>query len=212
MEVILLEKLKGSGDIGDIVSVKGGFARNYLIPQKKALIATKENKEFVSSKKSEIEKESIIKKQESEKTFKQINEIFVVLIRQSGEDGRLYGSVTSRDIVKAIYEKSKISLNRIQVNIPLPIKYIGIHQVEVKLNVDIIAKLNINVGRSHDEASRLEKDFLNPEKDQPEESLGAETLENKQKKLRKKETQQETVLEEDSHSSAEVEERPISNH
>lgn len=192
MEVILLEKLNGYGNIGDVVSVKDGFARNYLIPEKKVVAATKENKALFESRKKDIEKESEAKRLEAEEIFSNLNEIFLVLIRQSGEDGRLYGSVSSRDIVMSISDKKKITLNRIQVKILTPIKYIGVHTSEVVLSADITAKVNLVVARSTDEAKNLEKEFLQIAKEKKEKKPSEE----KDKKIEKDASVSEEVSKE----------------
>ena len=147
MEVILIERSR-LGSIGDVVTVKPGFARNYLIPQKKALRASEQNKKLFEAKKAEIEQHISLKTQEAQDLLKKINGVTVNLIRQAGEDGRLYGSVSSNDLVKVINEHASIALHRSTIELTTPIKYIGIYDVKVQIFADIVANVKISVVRT----------------------------------------------------------------
>lgn len=147
MEVILIERSR-LGNIGDVVGVKPGFARNYLIPQKKALRASEENKKLFEIKRAEIEQEISVKTQEAKELLAKINDITVNLIRQAGEDGRLYGSVSSSDLVKVINDHAGTTLHRSTIELITPIKYIGTYDVKVQIFADIVADVKISVIRT----------------------------------------------------------------
>lgn len=161
MEVILLEHVDNLGNLGDVVNVKNGYARNYLLPQKKCLRATNENKAFFEAKRAQMEKELEAYKKVASKTAKSIDGLFVVLLRQAAEDGRLYGSVSTKDIATAVTETGT-ELERKYIRLDKPIKYVGVHVVKVKLHSDIIAELRVNVAQTEDEAREAENLFLNP--------------------------------------------------
>lgn len=163
MEIILLERVSKLGTVGDIVKVKPGYARNYLIPTKKALRATEENKKIFEQRKLEIEAENQHKTAQANKIKEQINDRFFVLIRQASEDGRLFGSITSRDIVEAInFDNTSNEVKRSQVLLNSSIKYIGVHIVQIQLHSEVICNICLNVARSTDEAKENEKKYLNP--------------------------------------------------
>ena len=161
MEVILLEHVDNLGDLGDVVQVKNGYARNYLLPQNKCLRATNENKAFFEAKRAQMEKELETYKKSASKIAKAIEGIFVVLLRQAGEDGRLYGSVATKDIAAAV-SAAGTELDKKYIRMDKPIKYAGVHPVKVKLHADIIAEVRVNVARTEDEAREAENLFLNP--------------------------------------------------
>jgi large subunit ribosomal protein L9 len=151
MEVILLERVEKLGQIGDIVNVKNGFARNYLLPNKKALRANEANKKVFEANRAKIEAENATKRSDAEMASKGIDGKTVQLIRQASNTGQLYGSVTARDIVEALESegakatKSQIVLNR-------PIKAIGMHEVKVALHPEVSVTIKVNVARSPEEA------------------------------------------------------------
>ena len=147
MEVILIERSK-LGNIGAVIDVKPGFARNYLIPQKKALRASEENKKLFEVKRAEIEQGVSLKTQEAQELLAKINCVTVNLIRQAGKDGRLYGSVSSNDLVKVINEHAGKALHRSTIELTTPIKYIGIYDVKVQIFADIVADVKISVIRT----------------------------------------------------------------
>ncbi len=152
MQVILLEQIKKLGNVGDMVTVKGGYGRNFLIPGKKALRATKDNIAYFESKKAEIEKANKEKLAEAQKVLGKIGGTVVSLIQQAGEDGRLYGSVSAGDIARQLSEDTKEEVIRSQVVLHAPIKYIGVHDVEIDLHAEAVAVVHVNIARSGSEA------------------------------------------------------------
>lgn len=159
METILLEKIKKLGDAGDLVTVKDGYARNYLLPKNKALRATKENKEKFQAQRDLIRKNNAEKKEIALRNFKKINGKIFSIIRQAGDDGKLYGSVTNKDIANIVASSSNIDILVENVILHNKIKDIGLHSVDVELHADVEAKIRIIVARSEEEAkSTLEKE------------------------------------------------------
>ena len=152
MQVILLEKHKKLGNVGDIANVKNGFARNFLIPNKKAIQATKENREIFKQRKEIIYKEIEKKKVHAEKINSKLENKWIYIVKQAGKDGRLYGSVNSLDIIQAIKEQLKQELQKNNVQLLMPIKYIGRHSVSINVFADISIKVNIVVSRTPEEA------------------------------------------------------------
>lgn len=163
MQVILLEQVKKLGDVGDIVEVKNGYARNFLIPGEKAIRATKDNIAYFESKKSEITKADGTKLAEAEKTAKKISDTVVVLTQQAGEDGRLYGSVSSLTIAKELSDVSGVSVDRKQVVLTDPIKYIGIYPLNIDLYGGVQARIHVNIARNENEAKEAAKRFARGE-------------------------------------------------
>lgn len=153
MEVILLERVRKLGQMGDVVKVKAGYARNFLLPLKKALRATDENKLRFEKDKVHLEARNLEHKGEAEKLLGKLNGKTFVLLRQAGEGGQLYGSVTTRDIAHAITEEG-VAVERNQVNLDKPIKDIGLHPLEIVLHADVVANVSINIARTKDEAER----------------------------------------------------------
>jgi large subunit ribosomal protein L9 len=155
MDVILLERIEKLGQIGDIVSVKPGFARNFLLPRKKALRATEDNKKRFEEQRAQIEATNLKRKQEAEKIAKKVDGIKVVLIRQASETGMLFGSVSSRDIADAV-TAAGCTIDRRQVVLDRPIKTLGLHPVRVALHPEVIVTVTANVAKSEDEAAQQE--------------------------------------------------------
>ena len=151
-QVILLERVEKLGQMGEIVNVKPGFARNYLLPQKKALRASKENVAYFEAQKKSLEKANEESRKEAEKIAKKIDGIKVPLIRQASEAGQLFGSVNSRDIAKAVSEESKQDVNRNQVDLNQNIKTIGLIPVELVLHPEVKVEVIVNIARSDEEA------------------------------------------------------------
>ncbi len=156
MDVILLERVEKLGAIGDVVKVKNGFARNYLLPQHKALLATDANKARFERERAAIEARNEKARTAAEADSKSIDGATYVLIRQAGETGQLYGSVAARDIADAANAAGH-KIERRHVVLNQPIKTIGMHEVTVRLHPEVSVKLNINVARSPDEAERQAK-------------------------------------------------------
>jgi large subunit ribosomal protein L9 len=156
VEVILLERVPKLGQMGDIVKVKPGFARNFLLPEKKALRATDDNRKYFDSRRKDLEANNLKRKQEAEAVAAQMAGFQVVLIRQASESLQLYGSVTARDIADAAAAGSgnkAIKLERSQVELPKPIKSLGTHKVQVHLHPEVVVEITANVARSADEAA-----------------------------------------------------------
>ena len=153
MQVILLERVEKLGQMGDEVRVKDGFARNFLLPKKKALRATKANRDFFQAQKAHLEANNLKAKGEAEKVGQKLDGQKFVLIRQAGDRGQLYGSVTPRDIADAM-EKAGFKVDRHQVTISVAIKHIGLVSLPVVLHPEVKVNITVNVARSEDEAER----------------------------------------------------------
>ena len=151
MQVILLERVAKLGQMGDIVTVKDGFARNFLLPMKKALRATETNKAAFEAERSVLEAENLKRKEEAEKVGAELKSVKVAMIRAAGESGQLYGSVTSRDIAEAVSEAG-VKIGRNQVVLDRAIKTLGLHDVVVQLHPEVSETVVINIARSADEA------------------------------------------------------------
>ncbi|MGH6865057.1 MAG: 50S ribosomal protein L9 [Methyloceanibacter sp.] len=153
MQVILLERIGRLGQMGDVVTVKDGFARNYLLPQGKALRATETNRKHFESQRAQLEARDLELKSEAQAVAEKLNGKSFVVIRQAGDTGQLYGSVSTRDIASAVTEGG-YSIERRQVLLDRPIKTLGLHEVRVSLHGEVIPRVFINVARSADEAAR----------------------------------------------------------
>ena len=151
MEVILLERVEKLGAIGDVVKVKDGFARNYLLPRKKALRANDANRKVFEANRARIEEENAHRRGDAEKASKGIDGKTVQLIRQASNTGQLYGSVSARDIVDAL-EADGAKVTKSQVVLDRPIKAIGMHEVKVALHPEVSVTVKVNVARSPEEA------------------------------------------------------------
>lgn len=151
MEIILLERVRKLGQIGDTVTVKDGYARNFLLPQKKALRSNKANRAFFETQRVEIETRNLEAKSEAEAVAVKLEGVSAVLIRQAGESGNLYGSVSARDIAVALGEQD-LKIDRAQVILDHAIKVLGIYSIELKLHAEVFTKIEINVARSAEEA------------------------------------------------------------
>lgn len=186
-QIILLERVNNLGDMGEVVSVKPGFARNYLLPQKKALRATKDNIAYFEAQKKHLEAENEKKKKEAEKRAKKLEGLIVPLIRQASEGGQLYGSVAARDIAEALGEETGEKIGRGVVDLNQNFKTIGLFTVDIILHPEVRVSVTVNIARSADEAGIQEKtgEALISEEDQSMEAVKA-----------KAEEQLEEVLEE----------------
>jgi large subunit ribosomal protein L9 len=151
MEVILLERVNKLGQMGEVVSVKDGFARNFLLPQKKALRATEANKAAFEADRARLEAENLERKSEAEKVAGQMTDVKVVMVRAAGESGQLYGSVSSRDIADAITEAG-VKVARNQVVLDRAIKTLGLHDVAIVLHPEVSETVVVNIARSEEEA------------------------------------------------------------
>jgi len=151
MQIILLERVENLGGIGDVVSVKDGYARNFLLPQKKALRANDANKQVFEANRERLEKENAERRGEAEKEGQNLDGAEVVLIRASSNSGQLYGSVNVRDIAQALEEQGH-KVDKRQVVMGSPIKAIGLHEVTIALHPEVRVTVKANVARSDDEA------------------------------------------------------------
>jgi large subunit ribosomal protein L9 len=151
MQVILLERVENLGQMGDVVKVKQGYARNFLLPGKKALRATKENVGYFESRRAQLEADNLTRKSEAEAVAAKMDKARIVIVRQAGETGQLYGSVAARDISEGL-TGAGYTVEKRQVVIDRPIKTIGIHSVRVVLHPEVSVGVLVNVGQSEDEA------------------------------------------------------------
>ena len=156
MKIVLLERINKLGQMGDIVDVRSGYARNFLLPQKKALRATKDNIDYFKEQKSILEAKNLENKKEAESAKTLIDGKSFILIRSASDTGALYGSVSSKDI-NEIVTADGIEISKNQINLEKPIKELGIYKVSVRLHSEISSEIFINVARSIDEAKLQEK-------------------------------------------------------
>lgn len=153
MQVILLERIGRLGQMGDVVKVKDGYARNFLLPQGKALRATDANRARFEKERAQLEARNLELKKEAEAVAVKLDGQAFVAIRQAGDTGQLYGSVSTRDIADVVTEGG-FSVERRQILLDKPIKALGLHEVQVALHPEVVVKVRINVARSADEAER----------------------------------------------------------
>ncbi|MBV38342.1 MAG: 50S ribosomal protein L9 [Rhodospirillaceae bacterium] len=153
MDVVLMERIESLGQMGDVVSVKNGYARNYLLPQGKAQRATAENLAAFAARRTELEARNLERRGEAEKVAKTMKEVSFVVIRQAGESGQLYGSVAARDVIEGL-DGAGFKVDRDQVVLMRPIKTLGLHPVQVNLHPEVSVEVIANVARSEAEAER----------------------------------------------------------
>jgi large subunit ribosomal protein L9 len=153
MKVILLERVERLGALGDVVVVKDGFARNFLLPRAKALRATDANLKVFEGQRVEIEARNDRERETASKTGEKLDGSSYILIRQAGEAGHLYGSVSGRDVAEAANAEGA-KIDRSMVVLDKPIKTLGVHAVKVRLHAEVVVTININIARSADEAER----------------------------------------------------------
>ena len=156
MEVILMERVEKLGQLGDQVKVKPGFARNFLIPKGKAVRATEPNRKILEEQLVKLEARNLEKRSEAESIAKKMEGISIELIRQAGETGQLYGSVTKRDAALAISETG-FSVDRTQVHLDKPIKTLGLHTISISLHPEVTIEIIANIARTSDEAKAQQK-------------------------------------------------------
>jgi len=152
MKIILLEKIEKLGSLGDVVEVKNGYARNFLLPKGKALRATSENIKYFEDKADELQKKNDANISEATKEINKITDKTFIIIRQAGENGQLFGSVTTRDIAKILEETGISSISLLE-----PIKNLGIFEVKVNLHAEVSCVIKINIARTEEEAELQEK-------------------------------------------------------
>jgi large subunit ribosomal protein L9 len=160
VELILLERVEKLGQMGQLVKVKPGFARNYLLPQKKALRATKENLAYFESQRAQLEANNLQRKSEATEIGGKIEGLTVVIVRQAGESGQLYGSVSARDIADAV-TSAGFTIEKHQVVLDRPIKSLGLHQLRVVLHPEVSVTVTANVAQSAEEA-RMQAKGIDP--------------------------------------------------
>ena len=153
MNVILMERIEKLGQMGDVVTVKPGYARNYLLPQKKALRATEANLAFFETQRTHLEGENLMRRGEAEVVAEKLKGVSVRLIRQAGDGGQLYGSVTVRDLAQALGEAG-VSVDRKQIVLDAVIKMLGVHPVRIRLHPEVMVTVTANVARSESEAEQ----------------------------------------------------------
>ena len=157
MQVILLERVEKLGFIGDVVDVKLGFARNFLLPKKKALRATEANLEYFKSKKAEIEANNLKLKNDAEKAAAKMSDVSIILTRQASDSGFLFGSVRPSDIVEELSEQG-YKISKGQVRIPAPIKAIGTYQVGIVLHPEVSVNITVRVMTAQEQTAPIDED------------------------------------------------------
>jgi large subunit ribosomal protein L9 len=153
MQVILLQRIGRLGQMGDVVNVKDGYARNYLLPQKKALRATDDNKKVFDGRRAQLEADNLAHKSEAEAVAAKLNGKSFILIRAAGDTGQLYGSVSTRDIATVITEGG-FTVDRNQIILEKPIKALGLTPAKVQLHPEVVCNVSLNIARSQDEAEK----------------------------------------------------------
>ncbi len=171
MEVILLERIETLGQMGDVVTVKPGYARNYLLPQKKALRATEENRRHFEGQRTQLEATNLEQRDAAQEVGARLAGLAVVLIRQAGGAGQLYGSVNARDIAKEVTQAG-FTIERRQVQLPQSIKALGLYSIRIALHPEFVVGVTVNVARSEDDAeiqAKTGKAVVNLELEQEQE-------------------------------------------
>jgi large subunit ribosomal protein L9 len=153
MDVILLQRVEKLGQMGEVVKVKPGYARNFLLPQMKAIRATKENRTRFEESRAQLEAQNLKRREEAERVAERVAGLSVVMIRQAGEGGQLYGSVSARDIAEAT-TAAGLTVTRQQVILEQPIKMLGLSAVKVVLHPEVVIAVTVNVARSPEEAEK----------------------------------------------------------
>jgi large subunit ribosomal protein L9 len=152
VDVILLERVEKLGQMGQVVKVRPGYARNYLLPQKKALRATKENLAYFEKQRAQLEAQNLTRRTDAEHVAKKLEGVAVVIVRQAGESGQLYGSVTARDVAEAVTQAG-FSVGRSQVVLEKAIKTLGLYKQRVVLHPEVSVTITVNVAQSVEEAA-----------------------------------------------------------
>ena len=156
VQVILLERVEKLGQMGQVVNVKPGYARNFLLPQKKALRATKDNLAYFETQRAQLEAQNLARKSEAEQVAQKLDGLSVIVIRQAGESGQLYGSVTARDVSQAVTEAG-FTVGRGQIVLERAIKALGLHKQRVVLHPEVSVTVTVNVAQSVEEAEMQAK-------------------------------------------------------
>ena len=174
MEVILLERIENLGQMGQVVKVRPGFARNYLLPQKKALRATKDNLAIFEKQRTQLEAANLARRGDAEQVAQKLNGLSVVVIRQAGESGQLYGSVTARDIAQAVTEAG-FTIAKAQVTLDKAIKTLGLYPMRVRLHPEVSVQVTVNVAQSAEEAGMQAKGIDVTKRGEEAPTTGAES-------------------------------------
>jgi large subunit ribosomal protein L9 len=156
VDVILLERVENLGQMGQVVKVRPGYARNFLLPQKKALRATKDNLAYFEKQRAQLEAANLTRRTEAEQVAQKLDGLSVVIIRQAGESGQLYGSVSARDIADAV-TGAGFTVTRGQIVLDKPIKALGLHKLRLVLHPEVSVHVTVNVAQSAEEAEMQEK-------------------------------------------------------
>ena len=156
VDVILLERVEKLGQMGQVVKVRPGYARNYLLPQKKALRATKENLAYFEKQRAQLEAQNLTRRTDAEHVAKKLEGVVVVIVRQAGESGQLYGSVTARDVAEAVTQAG-FTVSRSQVVLEKAIKTLGLYKQRVVLHPEVSVTITVNVAQSVEEAEMQAK-------------------------------------------------------
>ncbi len=176
VELVLLQRVEKLGQMGDVVKVRPGFARNYLLPQKKALRASKDNLARFEQERAQLEAQNLKRREEAERVAERVTGLSVVIIRQAGKSGSLYGSVSARDVAEAT-TAAGLTINRQQVALEHPIKTLGLSRVRVALHPEVFLPVVVNVARSQEEAERQARgERIGAEAEEEEETLDPATL------------------------------------
>ena len=178
MEVILLERVENLGQMGDVVKVRAGYARNFLLPQNKALRANDENRRVFENQRADLEARNLERRKEAEAVAEKLDGRSFVLIRQASDTGLLYGSVSTRDIAEAASAEG-VNIERSQVRLDRPLKSLGIQSVRIALHPEVATSVEVNVARSQDEAERQARgeNVLIREEDMPDTDEESDTPE-----------------------------------
>jgi len=177
MEVILMERIEKLGKMGDIVRVRPGYARNFLLPQKKAVRATEDNRSRFEKNREQLENVNTARREEAEAMVQQSEGLTIELIRQAGEAGQLYGSVSTRDIADAVTQAG-VPATRQLVRLLAPIKAVGLYEVQIAIHPEVLLTVRVNVARSHDEAElQLSAGVIGPASEREPGQLTAQDVE-----------------------------------
>ncbi|MBF0373203.1 MAG: 50S ribosomal protein L9 [Alphaproteobacteria bacterium] len=167
MSVILLERIEKLGQMGDVVKVRPGFARNFLLPQRKALRASKDNLTYFEGQRAHLEAANLQRREEAQAVAQKMDGLSLVMVRQAGEGGQLYGSVSGRDVSDAIGEAG-YTVERRQVHLDTPIKTLGKHPLRVSLHPEVAVTVTVIVARSQEEAQRAMPAAVEAPAEEPE--------------------------------------------
>ena len=205
MDIILLERVDNLGNMGEVVRVRPGYARNYLLPQQKALRATKDNLAFYEAQKASLEKQNAEKRKEAEKEAKALEGLTVALIRLASDSGQLFGSVNARDIADVINATGKITITRGQVLLNQSIKTIGLIPVPVMLHPEVKVEVRVNIARTEEEAkiqAKTGRAITEKAPEEPKKAPEADELDDEATDKAKQELMEESALEAEKARSA----------